>query len=413
MKSKRPIKPYIEEKEVILCRSGFQIYTRDELLAAGMDLSALPVKECYTEYRPPSAIIKAKELFRRLPLTKEHPDEWVTDENWNLLAGGTTGEEVEVVAIDDVDIGLRSTLVFNSKSLYDYYQNGNREVSVGYIEKREVVLDNPNYDILMLSIEDVNHCAVTAKGRGGQSVAILDSIIGGMKSMRTGIFHFLKRKGKTEDSAAPFSPHVFAALDEAKGKEGEAFEAVVSKVFDSVGGLKDCEQKEKLANMVRDAFENPTEALANKEELSKVLDSVYTNVSLLSIGDVTEAMTSTTKVVDSEAAEGKDSDGKGKNTNNVADSEDTEDTEGTGDTDGTKDEKKKDKKDSDSTKKTNGTPSKDSVVLTKEDIVNIVRTEVQSALGITTTKDSITGVELTSSKDSVVDVSDALDVVFG
>lgn len=410
MYTKRPIKPYIEEREVILCRSGYQIYTRDELLAAGMDLSALPVKECYTEYRPPAAVIKAKELFRRLPLTKEHPDEWVTDENWNLLAGGTTGEEVEVVAIDDVDIGLRSTLVFNSKSLYNYYQNGNREVSVGYIEKREVVLDNPNYDILMLSIEDVNHCAVTAKGRGGQSVAILDSIIGGMKSMRTGIFHFLKRKGKTEDSAAPFSPHVFAALDEAKGKEGEAFEAVVSKVFDSVGGLKDCEQKEKLANMVRDAFENPTEALANKEELSKVLDSVYTNVSLSSIGDVTEAMTATTKVVDSEVTDEKDSDGKGKNTNNVADSKEEEKK----DEDENKEEKKDTpSKDSDSIEKTKETPSKDSVVLTKEDIVSIVRTEVQSALGITTTKDSITGVELTSTKDSVGDVSDALDVVFG
>ena len=82
-----------------------------------------------------------------------------------------------------------------------------------------------------------------------------------------------------------------------------------------------------------------------------------------------------------------------------------------GDTDGTKDEKKKDKKDSN--EKTKETPSKDSVVLTKEDIVNIVRTEVQSALGITPTKDSITGVELTSSKDSVGDMSDALDVVFG
>ena len=229
--------------------------------------------------------------------------------------------------------------------------------------------------------------------------------------MRTGIFHFLKRKGKTEDSAAPFSPLVFAALDEAKGKEGEAFEAVVSKVFDSVGGLKDCEQKEKLANMVRDAFENPTEALANKEELSKVLDSVYTNVSLSSIGDVTEAMKATTKVVDSEVTDEKDSDGKGKNTNNVADSKDTDGTGDTDGTDGTEDEKKKDKKES--IEKTKETPSKDSVVLTKEDIVSIVRTEVQSALGITTTKDSITGVELTSTKDSVGDVSDALDVVFG
>ncbi len=399
------ISPYIEEKEVILCRSGYQIYTREQLEAAGMDLSELPVKDVYTEYRPPAAVVKAKSLFRRLPLTKEHPDDWVTPDNWNKLAGGTTGEEVEVVSLDDTDIGLRSSIVFNSKSLYNYYKAGNKEVSVGYLEKREIVKDNPNYDIIMLSIEEVNHCAVTAKGRGGQSVAILDSIIGGMKSMRTGLFHFLKRKGKTEDSAAPFSPRVFAALDEAKGKEGEDFEAVVTSVFDSVGGLKDGEQKEQLANMVRDAFENPDEALSNKEELSKVLDSVYINISGSSIAEIKEAMTSTVVVKDSEEAiPAKDSDGKGDNTNNVADSKKEE-----------KEEKKEDKKES-SSKDSEPQPSatKDSAVLTKEDIASIVRTEVQSLLGVTGTKDSAEGLELTKTLDSVpANLADAAGAIFG
>jgi len=403
------ISPYIEEKEVILCRSGYQLYTREQLEAAGMDLSELPVKDVYTEYRPPAAVVKAKSLFRRLPLTKEHPDDWVTPDNWNKLAGGTTGEEVEVVAIDDTDIGLRSSIVFNSKSLYNYYKAGNKEVSVGYLEKREIVKDNPNYDIIMLSIEEVNHCAVTAKGRGGQSVAILDSIIGGMKSMRTGLFHFLKRKGKTEDSAAPFSPRVFAALDEAKGKEGEDFEAVVTSVFDSVGGLKDGEQKEQLANMVRDAFENPDEALANKEELSKVLDSVYINISGSAISEIKEAMTSTVAVKDSEEAiPAKDSDGKGDNTNNVADSkkEDKKDE---------KEEKKEEKKESSSKDSdTQPSASKDSVVLTKEDIACIVRTEVQSLLGVTGTKDSAEGLELTKTLDSVpANLADAAGAIFG
>jgi len=402
------LSPYIEEKEVILCRSGYQLYTREELEAAGMDLSELPVKDVYTEYRPPAAVVKAKSLFRRLPLTKEHPDGWVTPDNWNKLAGGTTGEEVEVVAIDDTDIGLRSSLVFNSKSLYNYYKAGNKEVSVGYLEKREIVKDNPNYDIIMLSIDEVNHCAVTTAGRGGQSVAILDSIIGGMKSMRTGLFHFLKRKGKTEDSAAPFSPRVFAALDEAKGKEGEDFEAVVTSVFDSVGGLKDGEQKEQLANMVRDAFENPDEALANKEELSKVLDSVYINISGSSIAEIRDAMTSTVAVKDAvEATPAKDSDGKGANTNNVADSKKEEKDE--------KEEKKEEKKESSSKDSdTQPSASKDSVVLTKEDIASIVRTEVQSLLGVTGTKDSAEGLELTKTLDSVpANLADAAGAIFG
>ncbi len=405
----RPIKPYIEEKEVILCRSGIQYYTREQLIDSGFDLSELPVKDSYAEYRPPAVVVKAKDLFKRLPLTKEHPEDWVDEDNWNKLAGGTTGEEVEVVAINDTDIGLKTTLVFNSKSLYSYYEKGNKEVSVGYLEKREAVKDNPNYDIIMVSIEDVNHCAITAAGRGGKSVAILDSIIGGMKSMKTGLFHFLKRKGKTEDSAAPFSPRVFAALDDAKDKEGEEFEAVVSSVFDSVGGLKDGEQKEHLADMVRDVFSNPTEALANKEELSKVLDSVYINISGNSIAEIREAMTATSVVTDAKVADAKvedskaedskvadskvaDSDGKGENTNNVADAK-TEDA---------KEEKKEE------------AGTKDSILLTKEDIISIVRSELTSALGVNETKDSITGVDLSSTKDSNIEhLADVADRLFG
>lgn len=400
----RPIKPYIEEKEVILCRSGIQYYTREQLIASGFDLSELPVKDSYAEYRPPAVVVKAKELFKRLPLTKEHPEEWVNEDNWNKLAGGTTGEEVEVVAINDTDIGLKSTLVFNSKSLYNYYEKGNKEVSVGYLEKREIVKDNPNYDIIMLSIEDVNHCAVTAAGRGGKSVAILDSIIGGMRSMKTGLFHFLRRKGKTEDSAAPFSPRVFAALDDAKDKEGEEFEAVVSSVFDSVGCLKDGEQKEHLADMVRDVFSNPTEALENKEELSKVLDSVYINISGSSIAEIREAMTVSSAIADS--------DGKGKNTNNVADTK-TEDSDGKSEDTDTKTEDSDGKSEDTDTKdeeKKEDSGTKDSVVLTKEDIISIVRSE----LGINETKDSITGVEINSTKDSNIDyLADVADRLFG
>ena len=211
--------------------------------------------------------------------------------------------------------------------------------------------------------------------------------------MKTGLFHFLKRKGKTEDSAAPFSPRVFAALDDAKDKEGEEFEAVVSSVFDSVGCLKDGEQKEHLADMVRDVFSNPTEALENKEELSKILDSVYINISGSSIAEIREAMTASSAIADS--------DGKGKNTNNVADTkteDKNEDSDGKGNAD----------------TKTEETGTKDSIVLTKEDVISIVKSEIASALGTNETKDSITGVDLSSTKDSnIKHLADIADRLFG
>jgi ATP-dependent exoDNAse (exonuclease V) beta subunit len=224
--------------------------------------------------------------------------------------------------------------------------------------------------------------------------------------MKTGLFHFLRRKGKTEDSAAPFSPRVFAALDDAKDKEGEEFEAVVSSVFDSVGCLKDGEQKEHLADMVRDVFSNPTEALENKEELSKILDSVYINISGSSIAEIREAMTASSAVADS--------DGKGKNTNNVADTkteDKNEDSDGKGNVD-TKTEDSDGKGTADT--KTEETGTKDSIVLTKEDVISIVKSEIASALGTNETKDSITGVDLSSTKDSNIEhLADIADRLFG
>lgn len=337
------IAPFIEVKDVILCRSGYQIYTRQELTTIGFPVDSLPVKDEYIEYRAPSMVVRSKDLFKRLPLTQEHPYEWVTSDNWEKLAGGTTGETVDVVALDDDEIALKSSATFYKKSLHDYYLKGNKEVSVGYIATREVA-NHTDYDIIMTGIKEVNHCAVTQAGRGGSSVAILDSIIGGFKTMKTGLFHFLKRKGKTEDSQASLSTLVYASLDEAKGKEGAELEKVVSKVFDSVILLKDCEDKDLLKDMVRDTFTNPAEAIANKEDVCSVLDSVYAKVSAASVQEITKVLDSTEKVEDTKVSDAKtedtkvsdakteeakveDTDGKGSNTNNVADSEEEKEKE--------------------------------------------------------------------------------------
>ena len=52
--------------------------------------------------------------------------------------------------------------------------------------------------------------------------------------------------------------------------------------------------------------------------------------------------------------------------------------------------------------------------MTKEDIISIVRSELTSALGVNETKDSITGVDLSSTKDSNIEhLADVADRLFG
>ena len=319
--------PYIEQKGVILCRSGIQIYSYNEVKNA---LGEPPVKkDYYREYRPASVVVKAQDKCSNLPVTKEHPNIWVDPDNWDKLCGGITGNEVSVVALEgesEGEIGLKSDLTFYTRRLYDYYLE-HKEVSLGYTCKKHYV-DNPEeagYDIILDEITEVNHLAITRAGRGGSSVAVIDSIIGGLKPMRTGIFAYLASK-IVKDSKEPFSfgKVVLNAVKNSKGTTEEELAGEMKGVLDSMSVLKDCEAKDTLMDVVKDCFDNKDKAVANENELTKTLDSMWIDIHGDSLKEIAKAFAklSETKtepvlnVSDSGKEENKDSgkeENKGKN----------------------------------------------------------------------------------------------------
>ena len=113
--------PFIEQKDVILCRSGIQVYHKSELASFITEDNKPPKeKEVYLEYRPASVVVKAQDLFKSLPVTKEHPDVWVNPDNFKDLAGGTLDKEISVVALDgesEGEIGLKSNITFYTRDL--------------------------------------------------------------------------------------------------------------------------------------------------------------------------------------------------------------------------------------------------------------------------------------------------------
>ena len=284
--------PFIVQKDVILCRSGIQIYSYNEVKMA---LGEPPVKkDFYREYRPASVVVKAQDLCRSLPVTKEHPDTWVTPDNWSSLAGGVLDKEVSVVALDgesDGEIGIKSNVTFFTRELYDYYIN-NKEVSLGY-ECTKHFVDNASelgYDIILDEITTVNHLAITRAGRGGSSVAIIDSIIGGLKPMRTGIFAWLKGKKQEDSSAASFGQKVLTSVKNSKGTTEEEIAGEMKSVLDSMSVLKDCETKSTLVNVVKDCFDNREKTLENEEELTKTLDSMWNEVHSCGLAEIDNAL---------------------------------------------------------------------------------------------------------------------------
>ena len=322
-------KPFIEQKDVILCRSGIQIYHKSELASFITEDNKPPVeKEWYKEYRPANVIVRAQDLFKSLPVTKEHPDVWVDSKNWKELAGGTLDKEVTVVALDgeaEGEIGLKSNITFYTDDLYNYYLD-NKEVSVGYTCKKHFV-DNPEevgYDLILDEITEVNHLAITRAGRGGSSVAVIDSIIGGLRPMRTGIFAWLaskKQKAVNDSAPSSFGKEVLEAVKNSKGTTEEELAGEMKGVLDSMSVLKDCEAKTKLVEVVKDCFDNKKMALDNEEELTATLDSMWIDIHSDSLGEIAKAFAKLGKkpeektepaVNDSEKTEGEEKDSADK-----------------------------------------------------------------------------------------------------
>ena len=370
--------PYIVQKDVILCRSGVQYYHKSELEGfITEDNKPAKEREWYREYRPANVVVKAKKLCSSLPVTKEHPDVWVNSKNWKELAGGTTDKEVEVVALDgesDGEIGLKSTVTFYDEDLFKYYEDNNKEVSLGYTVKKHFV-DNPDevgYDIILDEITEVNHLAITKSGRGGSSVAVIDTLLGGIKPMRTGIFAWLASKRQKDSTSTSFGHKVFDALKNSKGTTEEELAKEMKGVLDSCSILKDCKEKETLINAVKDCFDHKEQALAEEKVLTEQFDSMYVSISGDSLDEIISAcqkLSPQTNVklptTDSEKPE----------EDKTEDSEKSEE----GKEDKTEDSEKPEEGKEDKTEDKDGC-NKDSLPLNKEDVANMIKDSLSDIL---------------------------------
>lgn len=368
--------PYIEQKDVILCRSGIQYYSYDEVVRA---LGEPPVKkDYYREYRPANVVVKAQDKCRSLPVTKEHPEVWVTPDNWDRLCGGVLDKEVSVVALDgeaEGEIGIKSNLTFFTRELYDYYLE-NKEVSLGYTCKKHYV-DNPDevgYDIYLDEITEVNHLAITRAGRGGSKVAVIDSIIGGRKPMRTGIFAYLASlMQKDSKETFSFGKEVLNAVKNSKGSTAEELASEMKGVLDSMSVLKDCEAKDTLLDVVKDCFDNKEKAVANEETLTKTLDAMWVDIHGDSLKEIAKAFAKLSeKNEGATGTQNKDSDKEAENEEKTSE-EKTEDSDKT-DEEKTEDSNKTEDSDKTEEDEKDGCDNKDSApVINKDDILAFMK----------------------------------------
>ena len=174
-----------ELKNIRIAVSGIYDYAQEELptLRIPMPGQGAPDwvedKRLYKVYRPAAVLAVACPKFANLPMTHHHPKTPVDGQNFRDLAIGWTGEHPEVDYIAETnEVGIKSTCMLYDDEALNAYQNGEIQLSPGYIARFEwekgTSPDGQEYDIIMREITDVNHLALLPNGRGGEYAVVMD-----------------------------------------------------------------------------------------------------------------------------------------------------------------------------------------------------------------------------------------------
>ena len=266
-------------KNAILARSGIYMYSYDEMVRRGHTPEVK--KDFYREYRPASVLATAKDKFKYAVLTKEHPSS-ITSDNIQQVIEGVVGGSIEVVVLENDEIALKGEIAFYTKDAVSYYDMGAKETSAQYISKVSPVFCD-DYDYILEEIQEVQGLALTRQGRGGSSVAVLDSLISAGKAAeektqgdkvmnRNSILSFLGIGKAPQDE---LSSLVMDSLKDFGGLSELEKKARKNKVDLLLSSITDSPEKETLVGTVSDCFAYPKEVLEKKEEVSKGLNSLY------------------------------------------------------------------------------------------------------------------------------------------
>lgn len=190
MFSRRPWRVFLEKemaelKNIRIAISGIYDYAKDELPTLripGPGQGApdwVDDKRIYKVYRPALVLAAACDKFKMLPLVHNHPPVPVDGQNFRDYAVGYTGENPSVDYLENkTEVGIRNTLMIADDEALRAYENGEVQLSPGYIAEFEwskgTAPNGQEYDIIMKEITDVNHVALLRDGRGGEDAAVLD-----------------------------------------------------------------------------------------------------------------------------------------------------------------------------------------------------------------------------------------------
>lgn len=198
--------------DVPIARTGEQLYLSSEVPLEDAGNGEVRVM------RPPEEVFRDETIasFEGKAVTVEHPEEFVTPDNWQQLAIGVVqnvrrGEGIE----DDL---LIADLVITDKKAIEYVNKALPEVSAGYEATYEQ--DSPGRGVQRDIVG--NHVALVERGRAGPRCSIKDE---DFKMKKRSFWDRLMTAVKAKDEEA-----VKAELQEMKTEQGDEGEGAAAKV---------------------------------------------------------------------------------------------------------------------------------------------------------------------------------------
>lgn len=254
---------------VAIARTGQQLYTTEEIPLEDAGNGEVRID------RTPEEVFREETIasFEGKPVTVEHPDEFVTPENWNRLAVGTVqnvrrGEGLE----DDL---LLADLLITSADAIAYVNEQLPELSAGYEADYEQTEPGRG---LQRSIVG-NHVALVERGRAGPRCSIQDgaptmakklSFIDRLRALLKDAEAEEKKEELKEEAKAEESEE---KKEEAKDEAGDIesrlarLEAILSKLVpmeeEEHGTSLDAEEGEEKKEKAEDSDEEEKEETAD------------------------------------------------------------------------------------------------------------------------------------------------------
>ncbi|MFX5825435.1 DUF2213 domain-containing protein [Acinetobacter baumannii] len=268
---------YLLCRDVRLARTGILIYGDGEVPVKPDNTGLIQIYRGEDVLFSPTTISSGEGK----PVTNDHPDDWVSPENWKIFSGGS-GHNIHRGEGEDAEYLMGDLLVMDKEAI-DAVMAGKVEISLGYdAEYTEV---SPGKGVQSNIV--INHIALVDKGRCGSRCSIGDSFMTtNVKKKKLSFADRIRNLVKTgdadeaekiakavEDEELEIPTEDEEAGEDDDGKTSDALSLQILKKLNTMDARLDKLEKKKTKDSEKEETEDDDEGEDGKETKDDILEA--------------------------------------------------------------------------------------------------------------------------------------------